>query len=121
LSATTQIVTATFVAVIRQDYIERLIEQLATLGARILGLADAGKHEAARQELDSCYRSLGVTREMIDRLDIATLVAMLGASKAAAVATVIEAEAGLARSQGREADARAETVTAEALRRASAG
>jgi hypothetical protein len=105
--------------VIRQDYIERLIQQLATLSARILDLGAAGKHEEARQELDGCYRSLGVTRDMINRLDVSTLVAMLGASKTAAVATVVEAEAALARSQGREADARAKAANAEALRRAS--
>jgi hypothetical protein len=106
--------------VIRQDYIERLIEQLATLTARILGLAAAGKDDEARQELDGCYRSLGVTRAMIDRLDAGTLVAMLGANKATAVATVVEAEAALARSQGRDADARARSADADALRRASA-
>jgi hypothetical protein len=106
--------------VIRQDYLERMIQQLAAAIARIADLAREGKHEQAGRELDGCYRSLGVTRDMLERLDATTLGAMLGVGKAEAVARVLDAEADLARSQGREADALAKSRDAAALRRAVA-
>jgi hypothetical protein len=104
--------------VIRQDYLERMIEQLAATIGRILGLVSEGKSEEAARELDGCYRSLGVTRDMIERLDATTLGAMLGAGRAEAVARVLDAEAALAQSQGREADAHAKSRDAAAIRRA---
>jgi hypothetical protein len=104
--------------VIRQDYIERMIEQLAAAIARIMGLAGEGNHEEAARELEGCYRSLGVTRSMLERLDATTLGAMLGSGKADAVARLLDAEAALARSQGREGDAHAKSRDAAELRRA---
>jgi hypothetical protein len=106
--------------VIRQDYIERMIEQLAAAIARIAGLASEGKYEDAARELDGCYRSLGVTRHMLERLDAPTLAAMLGGSRAEAVARVLDAEATLARSQGKDAEEGAKSRVAAALRRAVA-
>ncbi len=95
-----------------------MIEQLATALARIAGLVVEGKHEEAAREVDGCYRSLGVTRDMIARLDPATLAAMFGPGRADAVARVLDAEAGVLRAQGRNADADSKSRDAEALRRA---
>ena len=106
---------------IRQDYFERLIEQLAGAIARVLGLVAESKYEDAAREIDGCYRALGVTPVMLGRLAPATLVAMLGAEKAEAVAKVLDAEAGILRAQGRDVEAYAKNRDAETIRRVAGG
>ncbi len=104
---------------IRQDYFERLIEQLAGAIARVVGLVAEGKYEDAARAIDGCYRALGVTPVMLGRLEPVTLVAMLGAGKAQAVAKVLDAEAGILRAQGKDAEAHAKNRDAETMRRAA--
>jgi hypothetical protein len=101
---------------IREDYVERMIKELASAVARIMGLVSDGERTAATRELDACYRALGVDRNMITRLDTNTLARMLGAAKSEALAGVLEAEASLSMSDGREGDAASKKRDAAALR-----
>jgi hypothetical protein len=51
-----------------QDYIMRLIEQVARMLAGILALRKAGQNEEARQEIDSsCCQTVGMSLEQIRR------------------------------------------------------
>jgi hypothetical protein len=106
--------------VVRQDYFERLIQQLAGAIARIAGFVADGKYEDASREIEASYRSLGLTPGMVGRLEPATLCALLGRGKLDAVASVLDAEAGLLRAQGRDAEAQGKSRDAEDLRRAGA-
>ncbi len=104
------------ILMIREDYVERMIKELASAVARIMGLVSDGERTAATRELDACYRALGVDRNMITRLDTNTLARMLGAAKSEALAGVLEAEASLSMSDGREGDAASKKRDAAALR-----
>ena len=79
----------------KQDYLERLIAQFAEAIGRALGLAKSGQTAEAQVELDALWtRSLGLRRSDADRLDVATLGALLG-GKSAAAAMLLEAEADI--------------------------
>ncbi len=84
----------------KQDYLERLIAQFAEAIGRALGLARSGETATAQAELDALWtRSLGLRRSDADRLDRATLRALLG-GKAAAAVMLLEAEADMRESAG---------------------
>jgi hypothetical protein len=104
--------------VIRQDYFERMIEQLAAAIARVAGLVAGRKYQDAGREVEGCYRTIGITRDMLVRLSPETIGAMFGPGKGDAVARVLDAEADLLRAQGRGAEAQSKKRDAAALRRA---
>jgi hypothetical protein len=84
----------------RQDYIERMIAQMAAAIARVLGLAKSGQPEEAQRELAATWSNVvGLRRTDVDRLDEATLRTLLG-DKRLAAAALLEAEADVKRSQG---------------------
>jgi hypothetical protein len=84
----------------RQDYIERMIAQIVAAIARVFGLARSEQPEKAQRELAATWSNVvGIRRTDVDRLDEATLRALLG-DKWLAAATLLEAEADLKRSQG---------------------
>lgn len=84
----------------QQDYIERLISQIAAAVGRILGLAHAGQPEDARRELEATWsRVVGFRRADVDRLDEMVLRTMLGDKRVAASA-LLDAEAEMARTAG---------------------
>jgi hypothetical protein len=84
----------------RQDYIERLIAQIADAIAHILGLAKSGRPEEAEHALTATWSSvLGLRRADVDHLDASTLRALLGEKRLAA-ASLLDAEADLRRSRG---------------------
>jgi hypothetical protein len=77
----------------RQDFIERLIQQLAAAIAHALGIARAGRTAEALDELhDAWSKALGLSRDDAVRLDPATLRSLLG-SKRELAATLFDSEA----------------------------
>jgi hypothetical protein len=84
----------------KQDYIERMIAQIAAAIGRIMGFASSGQPEQAERELAAAWSGLlGMRRSDLERLDASTLRALLGDRRMAA-AQLLEAEAGWRRSQG---------------------
>ena len=84
----------------RQDYIERMIAQIAEAMGRALGLAQSGQHVEAQREIDAAWSGvLGLSRADVQRLDDVTLGALLGAKRTAA-ASLLDAEAELKELQG---------------------
>jgi hypothetical protein len=61
----------------REDYIMRLVRQVAEVLARMVNRRAAGDHRAAIQQADELYDTLGVPREMCDVVDTPTLAASL--------------------------------------------
>jgi len=86
----------------RQDYIERMIQQLAHAIASALGIAQAGDVQRAKEDLRATWSSVvGVRREDLERVDAATAHALLGDRHELAM-RLLEAQAHL----GDEAAAR---------------
>jgi len=81
----------------RKDYLDRQLEGVARLLARLLGLRDAGQVEEARAELDKGARSLlGVGLMPLGRVDVRTAVGLLrSAAGVESYARLLEAEAEL--------------------------
>jgi hypothetical protein len=100
----------------RQDYIERMIVQVAAAVARIMGFEASGQPEQAERELTATWSSVfGLRRSDLERLDAGTLCALLGEKRIAA-AQLLEAEADWKRSRGDVEDAARLTGLAERLR-----
>lgn len=63
---------------IREDYIIRLIKQLAGFVARIAGYRKRGDYERAMQEVGSAWSNITeVPRELVDATDSQTLASLL--------------------------------------------
>ena len=79
----------------REDYIHRLIRQLAEAIARITGLRKAGRYQ---ETLDACERAWGdlldVPRELVDVTDTPTLAGMLRDPERMRVAAQLLTEEG---------------------------
>lgn len=96
---------------IRDDFIMRMVAQLAAAVARMLGLRNAGQHEEALREAEQAHSLLGLPAGLLDRVDAATLASILGhqPAKLTAVADVLDQEAaamtalGDPRAEGRRA------------------
>jgi hypothetical protein len=101
----------------RQDYVERMIRQIAEAIGRALGFTQSGQHDDAQRELDGAWASaIGMRRGDVTRLDEATLRALLGA-KARAASMLLDAQADLDVARGEEAAAGRLRDLAERLRR----
>jgi hypothetical protein len=88
-----------------RDYIERMLQQIAELVARLFTLVAGGRFDDAERELDAIWASaLGFRRADAERLDDATLRALLG-GKATAAARLFEAESKLEEARGNAAAA----------------
>ena len=99
----------------RDDYFERMVQQIAAIVARALGLATHGQLEEAQRELDGAWTSVvGMRRSDVMRLDTDTLRSLLG-SKVAAAAQLLDAQAELDEARG-DSGARTRGLAA-ALRR----
>ena len=87
--------------VIREDYIMRIIRQLAVALARIAGFRKAGKHQEALDEAGKLYDELGVPREVCDVVDTPTLAGLLvHPDKIRALAQVCWEEGRIYQAQG---------------------
>jgi hypothetical protein len=105
----------------QRDYIERLIQQIATFIARILGFANEGKVREAEEALDAAWNTLGVRRPDAMLLDDDSLRMLLGA-KAPIAADLLDAQAAVDEVRGATASAQELRQRAAALRiAASAG
>ena len=54
---------------IRRDYLERMIEEVAAAVAKAFGLAREGRHDDAMREIESGYAVVGLSVLVLDRLD----------------------------------------------------
>jgi hypothetical protein len=100
---------------IRDDFLMRMIRQLAEVIARITGLAKAGRsYEAERALEEACGSFVGMPKAMIDKLDPETIAKTLGPEKAMIIAALLDAEASLEKSDAAERRARAAAVRAAA-------
>ena len=62
---------------IRDDFLLRVIDQLAAAIARIAGLREKRDDAAARAALDDAWESLGVPRDLVMAADDATLATLI--------------------------------------------
>lgn len=99
---------------IKRDYLERLIEELASVAARALGFAKAGETNKARNELDDFYPQVGVPALVLDRLD-PTTIRMMSGDKVGALVKLLEADAELSDLLGDDTRARKRRALAKAL------
>jgi len=103
----------------RQDYIERMIQQVAAAIARALGMAQRGRSDEARHELDAAWSgALGLRRGDVERFDDATL-RMLLAGRIEPAAALLDAEAEVRRAAGDAAAAERLRAVAGRLRRSA--
>jgi len=81
----------------RKDYLEKQMEGVARLLARLLGLRDSGRVDEARTELDTGARAiLGVGMAPLGRVDVRTAVGLLRSQAGVeSYARLLEAEAEL--------------------------
>jgi hypothetical protein len=93
----------------QRDYIDRMIQQIATAIAAVLGRVAKGEIVEAERDLDAAWSSLGVRRCDLLRLDDATVRVMLGPKS--------ELAARLAVAQASLEEARGAIAEAETLRR----
>jgi len=109
------------VAVHEPDYIKRMIQQLAGLLRRVLGLRDAGRDDAAIEELRRATEELlGVPWDVLGSVDPDTAGAMLGdPRKLVILARLVAEEADLLRNRRDAARARVRLAHARDLLRTS--
>jgi len=101
--------------VLRDDFLMRQIRQLARFLAALLGLGKEGKFDEALTELQRAYGTyVGMSRSMIDRLDAASVVTVLGRDRARMALALLEAEVAILTARGQ--DSRAGLVRAAQLR-----
>lgn len=81
---------------IRQDWILRVIEQLAAFIAKVAGFVEKGDYDRALDESARAWDELGVPRPVVDRVDAPTLASLLRTPaymRAAASLLALEAQA----------------------------
>lgn len=102
---------------LRRDYLERMIQQLADTIARALKRAKDGEHDEAMRDIDALYdRSVGLPRRLLERLELDSVRSMLVGDKLAALVLLLEAEAELRQLRDDSASAAACERRALALR-----
>ncbi|RMG18594.1 MAG: hypothetical protein D6729_06820 [Deltaproteobacteria bacterium] len=101
----------------REDWLERVIQEIADLLAGALDLAHRGEHEAALEQIERGYaRLLGPQRELLGLVDGASLATLLGdAEKTRALARLLQAEATVHQARGDARAARRAEALAEGL------
>lgn len=98
---------------IKRDYLERLVEELAAITAKALGLARETRNDEARREIEAGYSVVGIPALVIERLDAASIRMMAG-EKTGALIELLDADAAVSELRGDTR--RAQRLTA--LRRA---
>lgn len=93
---------------IREDFLLRMIQRLAEVIGRALGLARNGKVDEAERALDEATTGFaGMRRSMLDRLAPDEVVHALGPEKSMAIAAILDAEAEIRNDPSRAARANA--------------
>lgn len=93
---------------IRDDFLMRLIQQLAETIGRAMGLARKGRTEEAVRELDDALLThVGMPRAMLDRLPPEEVARLLGPEKSMVIAALLDAHADIAGTPERRARAEA--------------
>ena len=87
---------------IKKDFVERMIEQIADAIARLLKLKVEGKHGEALAEVRSvCQEALGMEYEMLVGVDAASAASLLGTPlKVRKLAELVRAEAEVLEAAG---------------------
>ncbi len=99
----------------KQDYIVRLVEELARAVQSALRRADEQRFEEAEAELDQAEQSLGLLRNA-QALDARSLASLLGGDKCALYAQILLARAQLAERRASQASpSRASALRGRAL------
>src|SRR5436190_13512878 len=73
-------------AMIREDFLMRLIRQATEAIARMIRKRDDGEYDAAQRDADGAYDLLGIPRELCDVVDTPTLAGLLGEAEKIRVA-----------------------------------
>jgi hypothetical protein len=103
--------------VLRQDFMVRLIQQMAEAIARIAGLREQGAHHEALELIESSCRSLGADRKLRQLLTPESLAKLLGdPEKLRVVADLLEEESRIYAAKGDAAQAIASQRLSEQLR-----
>jgi hypothetical protein len=92
---------------IRSDWLERVLQQLAQVLARALGLRARGEEEQALEEIHRATGELlGIPRSMLLALDAHAALQALGEPRVCAAALrLLDEEESILRGQGKLADA----------------
>ncbi len=102
---------------IREDFLLRMIQRLAEIIGRVLGLAKEGRIDEATAALEDAMRAqLGMPSEMLDRLPSDEVARVLGPEKSMILAALLDAEAELAGMRKDPARARERNERADAVR-----
>ncbi len=95
----------------REDFLVRMIKQLAELIGRLAGFTKEGKHDEAAAALEDAYRSyIGMPKSMIARLDPETVASTVGTEKSMVVAALLDAEATMHGADANACRARANAI-----------
>ena len=98
-----------------RDFLMRQVKQLTELLAKIARLRTSGQQVTALQEIGAAYEGLGITKSMLEYLDVSSLIRMIEQPEVLrAIGRVMEQEAELLEEQG-DARAEAKRQRAEAL------
>jgi hypothetical protein len=104
--------------VFRDDWVKRVIQELATAIAAAVSRARAGGADQALDELKKTgERELGMPRATIDQLETKSVLLVLGKERTGVVITLLEGEAEVLDAAGRGAHAEQRRVRARELRR----
>jgi hypothetical protein len=102
-----------------KDYVLRLIEQLSRMAAAIASLIAGGRSREALASIETARRSLaGPLASSLDRLDGASVVALLGPDKARAYAELAKLESQARAALGEDTVAKKAGAQAEEVERA---
>jgi hypothetical protein len=102
---------------IREDFLLRLIQQLAEVIGRAMGLARKGRTEEAERALDEATNThVGMPRAMLNKLAPEELARVLGPEKCMVVAALLDAEADIAKLTADEGRAAVLIARANAIR-----
>jgi hypothetical protein len=84
------------------DYVMRIVKQVAEAIARMLKLADDGDHRRALREADDAWELLGVPRELVSAVDTRTLAGLLRGPEAMRLAAKLSVSEGDVLTAGRD-------------------
>jgi hypothetical protein len=105
----------------RQDYIERMIQKLAEVIARALGLARSGQAEAGLELLEDAIASgFGMPLAMLLKLTPDTVWSLFGPERARLLAEALTTHHAMLELAGRAADGARSRALAEALEKRAA-